>query len=103
MGTGPNETPQEPTGVSPRSRRGAEARAYLRERLSGVGEELKRIEQALFDEHELSYGEKVRADAERKRVEEERVRASEATRLIAHAVICLQQTVAELVAEAQER
>ena len=102
MGAGLDAIPQEQTGVSPQLWRGAEARAYLQERLSGVSEELKHIEQALFDEHKLSYGEKVRADAERKRVEEERVCTSEAMRLIAHAVICLQQMVAELVAEAQE-
>jgi len=83
---------------SPRTWRGAEAGAYLRERLAEVGAELKRLEEALFDEHEL-YGEKVRAEAECKRVEEERVCASEATRSIARAVICLQRTVAELEAE----
>jgi len=87
----------------PQSWRGTEARAYLQEWLSGVGKELKHIEQALFNEHELSYGEKVQADTEQKHVEEERVRASEATRLITHAVICLQQMVVELMAEAQER
>jgi len=97
-----DEAPQGPMDELPRTRRGAEARMYLRERLAEVGAELKRLEEALFDEHELSYGEKVRAEAERKRVEEERVRASEATRSIARAVICLQRTVAELEAEARE-
>jgi len=41
-------------------------------------------------------------DAERKRVEEERVRTSEVMHLIAHSVICLQQTITELVVEVQE-
>ena len=44
----------------------------------------------------------MRAEAECKRVEEERVCISEATRSIAHAVICLQWTVAELEAEARD-
>ena len=82
--------------------RGAEAGAYLRGRLAEVGAELKRLEEALFDEHKLSYSEKVRAEAEHKWVEEEWVRASEAMRSIARAVICLQRTVAELEAEARE-
>ena len=80
-----------------------EARAYLQGRLVTVGAELKHLEQALFDECECSYGEKMRADAERKQVEEEQVLASEATRGITHAVICLQQTVTELTAEVWEQ
>ena len=102
MGTA-DEVPQGQMGDSPQTRRGTEARSHLRERLAEVGAELKRLEEALFDEHELSYGEKMRAETERRRVEAERVRASEATRSIAHAVICLQRTVAELEAEAQEQ
>jgi hypothetical protein len=76
--------------------RGARAKAYLRGRLADIDADLKRLEQESFDEYERSYGEKLRADAERKRVEEERVRVSEVMRNIARAVICLQQTVAEL-------
>ena len=98
-----DEVPQGQMGKSPQMQRGAEVRSHLRERLAKVGAELKRLEEALFDEHELSYGEKMRAETERRRVEAEWVRASEATRSIAHAVICLQRTVAELEVEAQEQ
>jgi len=98
-----DEAPQGPMVESPWTRRGVEVCSYLRERLAEVSAELKHLEEALFDEHELSYSEKMRAETECRRVEAEQVRASEAMRSIAHAVICLQWTVAELEVEAQEQ
>jgi len=103
MGTTVEGSTQVLRGESPQGQMGAEARAYLRGRLTTMGAELKRLKQALFDKCEHSYGEKMQADAEHKQVEEERVRMSEVTRGIAHAVMCLQQTVTELAAEAREQ
>jgi len=97
-----DEVPQGQMGESPQTRRGAEVRSHLWEQPVEIGTELKHLEEALFDEHEQSYGEKVRVEAERKWVEEERVHASEATCSITHMVICLQRTIAELEAEVQE-
>jgi len=97
-----DEVPQGQMGESPQMRRGVEVRSHLWEQLVEIGAELKHLEEALFDEHKRLYGEKVRAEAECKQVEEEWVCASEATCSIAHMVICLQRTVMELEAEARE-
>jgi len=99
MGVAVEVTSQELRGKSPQGWRGVEAWAYLQGCLMTVGMELKHLEQALFDEYECSYSEKVWADAECKRVEEVCVHVSEVTCSIVHALICLQQMVTELEAE----
>ena len=96
MGMAVEVTSQELRGKSPQGWRGVEAWANLQGCLMTVGMELKHLEQALFDEYELSYREKVRPDTECRWVEEEQVCVSEVMCSIMHVVICLQQTVRQL-------
>jgi len=63
---------------------------------------LRRLEETLRDECDRAYKERLRADAERGWVEQERACVSETMRGIAHTLVWLQQTLAGLSAEARE-
>ena len=91
MGMVPDETPQARRGVG-----------GLHHRVEAAINELKVLKRTLIDECEIWYGERVKADAEWKWVEQERTWASDSMCNMARSMIRLQQTLAELLAEGWE-